>query len=156
MSEIGSQLISIQILFLDFGSAHSSTRRVLLRLRKVRRSKRPQNWGNGIYISVTGSRCSKTTSLASTVDATFPVSLKASMQKWKENTLLGFPPASSWRNQSGAEYVYIAGIINAHIETLSSQQTQVFSILIKCFSYKSQMEASIIGQPIKICDMYQL
>lgn len=49
MSEIGSQLISIQILFLDFGSAHSSTRRVLLRLRKVRRSKRPQNWGNGIY-----------------------------------------------------------------------------------------------------------
>lgn len=43
MSEIGSQLISIQILFLDFGSAHSSTRRVLLRLRKVRRSKRPQN-----------------------------------------------------------------------------------------------------------------
>ena len=107
-------------------------------------------------ISVTGSRCSKTTSLASTVDATFPVSLKASMQKWKENTLLGFPPASSWRNQSGAEYVYIAGIINAHIETLSSQQTQVFSILIKCFSYKSQMEASIIGQPIKICDMYQL
>jgi hypothetical protein len=76
-------------------------------------------------ISISGSRCQKTSSLSLPIDASFPAPLKSSLQKWNENTLLGFPPVSSWRNQSGAEYVYIAGIINTHIETLSSQQTQV-------------------------------
>jgi len=76
-------------------------------------------------ISVTGTRCLKTASLATQIDAMFPASLKSSLQKWNENTLLGFPPVQSWRNQSGAEYIYIAGVINAHVETLSSQLTQV-------------------------------
>ena len=76
-------------------------------------------------ISVTGTRCSKTASLASHIDAVFPASLKSSLQKWNENTLLGFPPVSSWRNQSGSDYVYITGIISAHVETLSSQLIQV-------------------------------
>ena len=80
---------------------------------------------NFLKIWFTGSRCQKTSSISLPIDACFPGTLKSSLQKWNESTLLGFPPVSSWRNQSGAEYVYIAGIINTHVETLSSQLIQV-------------------------------
>jgi hypothetical protein len=79
-------------------------------------------------LGVSGSRCSKTSTLATAIDAALPGPVKTSLQKWSENTLLGFPPVSSWRNQPGAEYIYIAGIVNAHVETLSSQQVQVHTV----------------------------
>ena len=86
-------------------------------------------------VSLGGTRCPATASLALPITAHLPPALRAALEDWTGASITSYPPASAWRNQFAGDPIpgesYLATTISAHTSHLSTSPTLLSSPALK-------------------------